>query len=148
MSSRKMRQGNPKTKSQRLKTVNEVKMKCIDHDLEDELATKILFTMLDNYYNRGTTYIDKKLQLNLKFDINRYYLVNLFNNQQMRDEVVIRADEDSESSVRVPMLTRAIDDFIGTVPDSDSDEASDEAPELVTAEEPVSVKDKNDLYYK
>ena len=82
-----------KDRSERLSVSLETKMKCMEHNLTDNLATKILFSMLDTYVNEGTTYINKKLSLNLKGDINREYLINLYNDRSKRDVVLIRAKD-------------------------------------------------------
>ena len=81
----------PKTKEERMKTYLEVETNIDKHNLEGELASKILMTMLDNYLTKGTTYINKELRLNLRGDIPRKYIVNLFNNKNKRDTVVIKS---------------------------------------------------------
>ena len=40
----------PKTKSERLQVVNEIKMNCIENRLGNQVALKVLYMMLDNYY--------------------------------------------------------------------------------------------------
>lgn len=80
-----------KTPSERLKVVNETKMKCIEHDLTDDLATKILFKMLDRYHQDGTVYQNKELTLSGRYDMRRKYVVNLHNDRNKRDIVLIRA---------------------------------------------------------
>lgn len=84
--------GGPKPKSKRLQVVNEVKLNCINHNINNELATRILFQMLDNYYEKGTTYINKKLTLTLRGDVDRYYSVNLYNRLHKKDVVVIKCN--------------------------------------------------------
>lgn len=81
------------TRKKRLLTVNETKMKCIEHDLTDDIATKILFTMLDNYVNDGTSYVNKELVLQGHYDRPRKYLINLYNDVSKRDTVLIRSIE-------------------------------------------------------
>ena len=83
----------PKTASQRLLTVNEIKMQCIDNNLMDDLATKILFRMLDKYHEKGETYVNKELRLVGRYDRERKYVINLFNDTHQRDVVLIRAIE-------------------------------------------------------
>jgi hypothetical protein len=90
-----------RSKSDRLISVNETKMKCIEHDLLDDLATKILFTMLDNYHKKGTIYINKELKFCGRHDIPRKYVINLYNDRNKKDCVLIRSLNDvEEQSVR------------------------------------------------
>lgn len=132
-----------KSKSERLVIVNETKMKCMEHDLTDDLATKILFTMLDNYHEKGTTYIGKELKLSARHAIPRKYVVNLYNERKKTDVVLIRAlseEEESESArmrarkaaeSQIPDVTHTwVRDDVGLGSGSDSDSDSDEAPEL------------------
>jgi hypothetical protein len=85
-----------KTSGERLITVNEIKMKCIEHDLTNDTATKVLFIMLNNYHRDGTTYINKELKLSGRYDIPRKYVINLWNDQTKTDTVLIRALDDEE----------------------------------------------------
>ncbi len=92
--------GREKSKSQRLVIATETKLKCIEHELEHEIATKILFTMLDNYVDKGVTYINKELKLALYCDRPRKYVINLYNDVSKKDTVLIRVDD-------APHTTRA-----------------------------------------
>jgi len=78
-----------KTKREREKVVNEVKFNIYKNELQDHIASKILIQMLDNYYNDGTTYINKELTLYLGH-IKKKYVVNLYNKKHKVDVVVIR----------------------------------------------------------
>lgn len=80
-------------KSDRLLIANEVKMQCIDHDLMGELGTKVLFRMLDNYVDHGTTYINKELGILQLSQRPRKYVVKLYNDPSKVDTVVISVDE-------------------------------------------------------
>lgn len=82
-----------RTRSQRLATANEVKLQCIEHNLSDDLGTRVLYRMLDNYVERGETYIGKEIRLVKRYDRPRFYLVNLHNDPNMRDAVLIRDAE-------------------------------------------------------
>lgn len=76
-----------KTKSERLQIINEVKLNVLSNNLENELASKILFQMLENYYENGTIYENKELNIvNLK----KKYIINLYNNKRKSDVVLIR----------------------------------------------------------
>jgi hypothetical protein len=88
----------PRSASERLVAVNETKLKCIEHDLTEDLATKILFTMLDNYHKKGTTYIKKDLKLAGRHQTPRKYVVNLYNDRNKKDVVLIRALNDEEET--------------------------------------------------
>lgn len=127
---------------QRLQTVNETKMKCIDLDLLDDIATRILFQMLDNYHKNGTTYINKELRLNIRHHTPRKYVVNLYNDTLKKDCVLIRALDDTEimnGLTAQSNITKQRANITNTWRrDSDSNSSSDsssdsEAPELVEA---------------
>lgn len=87
----------PKTASERLISVNETKLKCIELDLTEDIGTKVLFRMLDNYHKDGTTYIGKELKLCNRYDAPRKYIVNLWNDRSKKDVVLIRALNESEA---------------------------------------------------
>jgi hypothetical protein len=86
-----------RTREQRLATVNEVKLQCINHQLSDDLGTRVLYTMLDRYVNAGETYEDKRIRLVKRYDRPRYYLVNLHNDPNKRDTVLIREDTEMKN---------------------------------------------------
>ena len=73
--------------SERLRIVNEVKIKCMSMDITDELATIVLFKMLDNYYRDGTVYIGKELN---SARSGRRFIINLYNDPSRKDTVVVR----------------------------------------------------------
>ena len=77
---------SPKTKSERLHVVNEIKMNCIENKLGNQVALKVLYMMLDNYYQEGTTYINKKLTLQ---NNEQMIAVNLYNDKNKIDKVII-----------------------------------------------------------
>lgn len=78
----------PKTKSERLHTINEIKMNCIENNLGyQEIALKVLYAMMDNYYKNGITYINKSLRLQ---NSERNIIVNLYNDTNKTDCVVMR----------------------------------------------------------
>ena len=79
----------PKTKSERLQVVNEIKMNCIEQNYGNHVALNVLYAMLENYYQCGTTYINKKLTLNLRDNIPRIIVVNLYNDIGKTDKVII-----------------------------------------------------------
>ena len=82
----------PKTKSERLQVVNEIKMNCIEQNYGNNITIKVLYAMLENYYQHGTTYINKKLTL-LLYSVPRYIiLVNLYNDTNKTDKVLITND--------------------------------------------------------
>jgi hypothetical protein len=82
-----------KDRSQRLQVANEVKLNCINHDLNEDFGTKILFGMLDQYVEKGTSYNNKEIRLVGRYDRPRYYLVNLHNDSAKRDTVLIKTRE-------------------------------------------------------
>jgi hypothetical protein len=49
--------------------------------------------MLDNYVERGTTYIGKELRFALWCDRPRKYVINLHNDINKKDTVLIRIDD-------------------------------------------------------
>jgi len=82
-------QAKPKSKSERLVVVNETKVKCIEHGLTDDIATTVLFGILDTYHMNGTVC---HTELNMKglYDRPRKYVIKLFNDVSKRDIVLIR----------------------------------------------------------
>ncbi len=102
---------NKKTASERLKSVNETKLKCIELNLTSDLATKILFTMLDQYHRDGTTYIGKELRLSGRTMPGSRYVVNLYNDRNKRDVIIIKqasvaeddAEDDAENVAEEPL---------------------------------------------
>ena len=82
-----------RTKTDRFQISNEIEEKMIKLKLSNELPCKILMTMLNNYVNTGETYINKKLTLKLRNDIDRVIVVNLFNDINIPDTVVIEAKD-------------------------------------------------------
>ena len=79
---------NTRTASERLATVNEVKMKCIQEDLSSFLGTQVLYRVLDDYHEHGTAYINKEIALP---ELGRAYVVKLYNDSKRRDQVLITA---------------------------------------------------------
>jgi hypothetical protein len=126
------KQARSRTQSERLKITNETKMKCIELELTEEVATNVLFAMLDKYHEDGTTYIGKELQLSPRHLTPRKYVVNLWNSMGKKDTVLIRELDDTETLVQKrrnsEQQARSVVDT--WVRDSESD---DEAPGLVDA---------------
>jgi hypothetical protein len=79
-----------RSRSERLATANSVKMQCINHELSEDIGTQVLYRMLDKYVEEGTTFVNKEVKLVKRYDLPRYYLVNLHNNPQINDTVLIR----------------------------------------------------------
>jgi len=79
-----------RSRSERLATANDVKMQCIQHQLSDDIGTRVLYSMLDKYVEQGETYIGKEIKLAKRYDQPRYYLVHLYNDPQVQDTVLIR----------------------------------------------------------
>ena len=78
-----------RTKDSRQKTANETKVNCLAHNLDGDLATKVLFGMLDNYVERGVTYQNKVLRLVDRKNSGWCYVVNLYNDPHVKDRVLI-----------------------------------------------------------
>ena len=49
--------------------------------------------MLDKYVDEGETYVGKEVKLAKRYDRPRYYLVNLYNDNSIKDTVIIRSRE-------------------------------------------------------
>ncbi len=79
-----------RSRSDRLATANDVKIQCIQHQLSDDIGTRVLYRMLDKYVEEGETYIGKEIKLAKRYDQPRYYLVNLHNDPKVKDTVLIR----------------------------------------------------------
>jgi hypothetical protein len=82
-----------KSRAERLAVANEVKLQCLNHDLSDDIGTRVLFRMLDKYVDEGETYENKEIKLAKRYDRPRFYLVNLLNNKAVKDTVIIRTRE-------------------------------------------------------
>lgn len=117
---------HPRTKSQRLHTVNETKLKLIEHELENDPASKILWKLMDDYVNNGHPYVGVELKMKGRTLCDRKYVINLYNDLQCKDAVVIRKIKDDEDNMPQSMSPAVMNDTEET---SDSD--SDSAPELV-----------------
>lgn len=75
----------------------ETREQCKTLKLEDLPATKILYAMLTNYVNDGTTYVNKELRFHASQDIMpRKFIVSLHNNKGKKDSVLIRSDAPEE----------------------------------------------------
>jgi hypothetical protein len=101
----------------------------------DDVATKILFTMLDNYCDKAITYIDKELRLISRYDADRKYVINLYNDKRKKDMVLIRALDESEISLQ-SKINQVTDQWVKDESDSDasySDTDESEAPDLESA---------------
>lgn len=81
-----------KSASERLKIVNETKLKLIENHLMDDPSTKVLWIFLNNYHANGTE-CHCELPLKLRYDIPRKYVVDLWNDAKKMDTVVIKAVE-------------------------------------------------------
>jgi hypothetical protein len=82
---------NTRTRAERLATANEVKLLCIEHQLSDDVGTRVLYLMLDKYVDKGETYLNKEIRLTKRYDRPRYYLVNLYNDKAHTDTVIIKS---------------------------------------------------------
>jgi len=86
-----------RTYEERAVIVQEVRTACREKNLEKELATAVLFQMLNNYLTHGTTYIAKDIRIignstpELRGSAPAKYVVNLYNDSEKRDTVVIRS---------------------------------------------------------
>lgn len=78
-----------RTESQRLSIANEIKLKIIQHNLDNDPASKILWAILDRYVKTGEP-VNTNLFLKNRYDIERKYVVELHNNQHIKDVVMIR----------------------------------------------------------
>ena len=80
----------PRTASDRLKTVNEVKLMLMEHNLQQDPACKVLWLILDNYHKTGTSVRATELPLKLRYDQPRKLVVTLANDTKVRDTVLLR----------------------------------------------------------
>jgi len=92
--------------------------------------------MLDNYHRDGTIYLDKELNLNLRHQTPRKYIVNLYNDRSRKDTVIIRALTESETDAAMAAQSRILAERNAryapaeTGASSESESESD-APDLV-----------------
>lgn len=77
------------TQLERTRVVNEIKMNIIANDLENEIASKVLYYILNDYIITGKQY-NKELTLNLTDGKKRKIVVKLYNNKLMKDTVLIK----------------------------------------------------------
>lgn len=83
---------NAKTWAQRFNVVCEVEGQLEQLDsLTQNVAVKVLKSMLHNYLMDGTTYVGKELLLRIRGDRDRKIIVNLHNDKTKHDKVIIRA---------------------------------------------------------
>lgn len=76
-------------------TALETHDKCEELKIENMPATKILYAMLNNYVNDGTTYVRKELRFFAPRDtMPRKFVVNLYNDKSKEDHVLIRVAEE------------------------------------------------------
>ncbi len=87
---------SPKTQMERMGVVQEISCKINEHRLENEIASKILDKVLENYVLQGTKYINKEIKLSLRGDIERKFVINLFNDKYITDTVLIKAIQPKE----------------------------------------------------
>jgi hypothetical protein len=105
--------------------------------LTDDMATKVLFRMLDNYQKDGTQYLNKELRITRS---QQKYVVNLYNDLLKKDTVLIRSlNEDEVEDQTLAKRRRTAERNIRSVTDtwkrdSDSD-SDDEAPDLEEIED-------------
>lgn len=78
-----------KTPSERLVIVNETKLQLLEHGLNSDPAAKVLWGILDSYHKTGTE-VHCELNLKLRYDQPRKFVVDLWNNRKKRDTVLIR----------------------------------------------------------
>lgn len=82
----------PKTRSERLQVVNETKIKLMEHGLETDPASKVLWMILDRYVETGTP-VNTVLHFKGRQVMGRHYVVNLYNNRRKLDVVLIRTTD-------------------------------------------------------
>lgn len=92
-----------RTTEDRTRIVNEIKFNLMSLDIQNELTMRILFAMLHNYINNGTTYIKKELTINTQNNIQQVFLINLFNDTSKTDTVII-----SKRVILPPKHTRVL----------------------------------------
>jgi hypothetical protein len=79
-----------KTESERLRTVNEIKIKLLDLNLENDPASKVLWRILDNYVKNGEP-LNTILKFKMRYDTEKHYVVELYNKKGKKDVVLIRS---------------------------------------------------------
>ena len=81
-----------KTQSERLAVANEIKMNILEHNLEGDFASKVLWKILDRYVDNGNP-VHTLLNLKGRYDRERMFVVDLYNDTRKRDVVLIRAKD-------------------------------------------------------
>lgn len=77
------------TRSNRLWTVNEIKMQIIEHGLQADVASKVLWKILDSYVENAKP-VDTELVLKGRYDMRRKFVVKLYGSSRRKDTVLIR----------------------------------------------------------
>ncbi len=88
---------NSKTQLERMQSVQEVEQKVYALKLDKELAGQILLRTLELYVVNGQTFINKRIKLQVRGDIPREFIVNLFNDKTKRDWVRISAIQNTQN---------------------------------------------------
>lgn len=83
-----------RTKQERERTADEVKFNVYSNQIEDCIASRCLFKILEDYVDKGTAYVDKHLTLDVKTVDQKYYLINLYNDKNKKDTVLIRTRQE------------------------------------------------------
>jgi hypothetical protein len=94
----------PKSESQRRKIVNEIKINIINNQLENDPASKILWSILDRYVEKGDP-VETTLYLQNRYDMERKYVVKLYNSKR-RDMVLIRIMNQEEIKRKYDNISR------------------------------------------
>jgi len=82
-----------KTALQRMEIMQEVENKLVDNQIEHETGSLVVRRILNIYVATGKTFINKEVKLLCRADIPRKFVINLFNDVQMRDQIVIKAEK-------------------------------------------------------
>ena len=95
----------PRTATERFAIMNDVELKLIEHRIDHEIATQVLKRIMNDYIVHGTRYLHKELSLKLRADIPRKYIINLYNDKRMKDQIYISADDAPTATITVTPTT-------------------------------------------
>ena len=112
------RKVQPMTQAQRNQKVNEVILKIHEHELQDDPGSQELFQILYDYRDHGIPVQGKEICLQARMDPPRKYVIDLHNNQNIRDSVLIRAQsKEDQERIKAQIVKRQ--------------EPQDDCPELI-----------------
>lgn len=89
----------PKTQLERMASIQEVEQKVYGLKLDNDISGKILLKILDIYVLTGKTFLNKRIKINIRGDMAREFIVNLYNDKTKLDWVKISPIQNTDPNV-------------------------------------------------